>query len=77
METKRFGGISRDFCCDIPGVPEKFAKKIVFNSRPLQRAMETRRDESQSVLFPEMIKTRDQGALKGDKSKGTNLSGTV
>ena len=34
-ETKLFGGISRDFCQDIPGVPEKFAKrKFVFNSRP-------------------------------------------
>ena len=31
-----FGGISRDFCRDIPEMPEKFEKqKIVFNSRPL------------------------------------------
>ena len=35
-ETKLFGGISRDFCRDIPGVPEKFEnKKFMFNSRPL------------------------------------------
>ena len=35
-ETKLFGGISRDFCRDMPGVPEKFEKvKVVFNSRPL------------------------------------------
>ena len=26
-ETKRFGGNSRDFCRDIPQVPEKFEKK--------------------------------------------------
>ena len=27
-----FGGISRDFCRDIPGAPEKFEKKeLVFN----------------------------------------------
>ena len=29
--TKLFGGV----CRDIPGVPEKFEEKIVFNSRPL------------------------------------------
>ena len=35
-ETKCFGGISRDFRRDIPGVPEKFEKrKFVFNSCPL------------------------------------------
>ena len=26
-ETKLFGGISRDFCRDVPGVTEKFEKK--------------------------------------------------
>ena len=26
-ETKLFGGVSRDFCWDIPGVPEKFENK--------------------------------------------------
>ena len=27
QETKLFGRISQDLCRDIPGVPEKFAKK--------------------------------------------------
>ena len=35
-ETKIFGRMSRDFCRDIPGVPEKFEKKkFVFNSHRL------------------------------------------
>ena len=35
-ETKLFGGISRGFARDIPGVPEKFEKKkFVFNFWPL------------------------------------------
>ena len=37
-ETKLFGGISRDFCRDVLGAPEKFEKKkFVLNSRPLQQ----------------------------------------
>ena len=32
QETKHLGGISRDFCQDIPGVPEKFEKKHALKS---------------------------------------------
>ena len=34
-ESKLFGGISRDFCRDIPGAPEKFEKIKHVQFRPL------------------------------------------
>ena len=40
-ETKLFGGISRNFCRDIPEAPEKVKKKkFVLNSRPLFASFE-------------------------------------
>ena len=40
MEIKFFGRDIPGFCRDVPEVPEKFEKKLCFNSRPLFLAFE-------------------------------------
>ena len=75
--TKLFGGISRDFCRDIPGMPEKFEKKGVCVRFSSSITLGPSRNRlvvisSCAVLSPGNLCDRKAGGVRAAKTNGLN-----